>query len=160
MNESIEAPRTNDLHQTDFYGWIQEQARAVEERRWHDVDPVQLADEIRSLGNQVRREMEDRLVVLVSYLLKWRHLAEYRGAAWKENIDRQRREMAELLQECPSLSELLAARVPKAYDDGRRHLKYETYFYATDFPATCPFSIEQVFDPAYYPEDLDAPALS
>jgi len=158
MSRAANKPSPSSLYETDFHAWVQSQSRAIEERRWADVDAANVADEIRSLGLQVEREIADRLEILLSYLLKWRHLAEYRGLAWKENIDRQRQEIADLLAQNPSLSGRKDRYMAQAYEHARARLKYETYFFTTDFPASCPFSAEQVFDPKYFPEELDAPA--
>ncbi len=148
----------NGLYETDFHAWAQSQSRAIEERRWSDVDAANVADEIRSLALQVEREIGDRLEILLSYLLKWRQLAEYRGLAWQENIDRQRQTLAELFAESPSLAGDKERFVVRAYEHARRRLKYETYFFSTDFSPSCPFTAEQVFDPKYFPEELDPPA--
>lgn len=149
----------NDLYERDFYAWTQEQARLLRERRWTDVDSENIAEELLSLGAQVEREIGDRIEILLSYLLKWRHLAEYRGLAWKENIDRQRQELAELFEENKCLDDRKQQFVAQSYDDARRRLRYETYFFEMDFPASCPFTAEQVFDFGFLPEELDAPAV-
>jgi hypothetical protein len=154
----IGTKRPNSLYDTDFHAWTVSQSRAIAEGRWSDVDAVNLEDEIRSLGIQIEREIGDRLEILLSYLLKWQRLAEFRGFAWKENIDRQREEVAELFTESPSLTDRKEQFVARAYGHARRRLKYETYFFETDFPPSCPFTVTQVFDPEYFPEELDAPA--
>jgi hypothetical protein len=146
------------LNESDFYAWTQTQSQAIAEHRWNDVDAINVADEIKSLGLRLEREIGDRLEILLSYLLKWRQLAEYRGFAWKENIDRQRHEIFELLVENPSLAEKKERWVPRAYEHARSRLEYETSFYTTDFPPSCPFTVAQVFDQGYFPEELDAPA--
>jgi hypothetical protein len=159
MSDTAAKTRASDLYESDFYAWTQEQARAIEESRWANVDVVNIAEEIRSLGRQVESEIADRCEILLSYLLKWQWLAEYPGLAWKENIDRQRQEIADLFEENPSLVEKRERFVARAYENSRRRLKYETYFFETDFPASCPFVVAQVFDTQYFPEELDAPAI-
>lgn len=151
-------PLSNDLHEMDFHAWTQEQARAIAERRIEAIDWANVAEEVDALGRAVRGELEERCEILMSYLLKWRQLAEYRGFAWKACIDLQRQEIADLVRECPSLEEALPEAVADGYEDARRRLKYETYFLTSDFPPSCPFSTKDVLDPAYYPEELDAPA--
>ncbi len=158
MDKPSDTPPGNSLYERDFFAWTQEQARAVEKGRWSDLDAANVAEELRSAGRTLQREIEDRLEILISHLLKWQRLAEYRGFAWKENIDRQRRELAEIAADNPSLAGFLRDAVADVYDDARRRLKYETYFFTTDFPATCPFTVDQVFSADYYPEELDAPA--
>src|SRR4051812_14690562 len=102
MSQTTAKP-PHQLYETDFHAWTQEQAKAIAEGRWSEIDTENVADEIKSLGFQFEREIGERLEILLSYLLKWQSLAEYRGMAWKENIDRQRRELAELFAESPSL---------------------------------------------------------
>jgi Domain of unknown function DUF29 len=158
MSRTVKKTAPSSLYETDFHAWSQTQAKAIVEQRWSDVDAVNVADEIGSLGRELEREIADRLEILLSYLLKWRHLPEYRGFAWKENINRQRRELEELFSENPSLRGRRNRYVAGAYEDARRRLRYETYFFSTDFPASCPFTAEQVVDSEYFPEELDAPA--
>jgi len=158
MSRTAKKQSPSSLYEADFHAWTQSQSRAIAERRWSDVDAANVADEIGSLGFELEREIADRLEILMSYLLKWRHLAEYRGLAWKENIDRQRQELGDLFAENPSLSGGRERCAAAAYEHARKRLKYETYFFVTDFPASCPFTAEQVFDSKYFPEELDAPA--
>ena len=158
MDKPSDTASGSSLYERDFFAWTQEQARAVEEGRWPDIDAANVAEELRSLGRVLRREIEERLEILLSYLLKWRQLAEYRGFAWKENIDRQRRELADLVADNPSLVSFARDAVAEVYDDARRRLKYETSFFVNDFPASCPFSVDEIFDKDYFPEELDAPA--
>jgi hypothetical protein len=158
MSRNVKKPSSSSLYETDFHAWTQSQAKAIAEQRWADVDAANVADEIGSLGLELEREIGDRVEILLSYLLKWRQLAEYRGFAWKENIDRQRQELDELFRDNPSLRGHRDRYVAQAYEDARRRLKYETYFFSTDFPASCPFAVGEVFDMKYFPEELDAPA--
>jgi hypothetical protein len=44
------AASTRSLYEADFHRWSQEQARALHERRWADVDWENVAEEIESLG--------------------------------------------------------------------------------------------------------------
>ena len=149
---------SGNLYERDFHAWTKAQSQAIAERRWTDVDAANVAEEVRSLGLQVEREIEDRLEILLSYLLKWQLLAEYRGLAWKENITRQRQELADLIAENPILTEKKEKFLAEVYGHARMRLKFETYFFHTDFPPSCPFTVGQVFDSDYFPEELDAPA--
>ena len=118
MDKPSDTASGSSLYERDFFAWTQEQARAVEEGRWPDIDAANVAEELRSLGRVLRREIEERLEILLSYLLKWRQLAEYRGFAWKENIDRQRRELADLVADNPSLVSFARDAVAEVYDGG------------------------------------------
>ncbi|HEX8665842.1 MAG TPA: DUF29 domain-containing protein [Beijerinckiaceae bacterium] len=158
MDQPSGTPPGNASYERDFYAWTQDQAKAIEEGRWSEVDGANLAEEVRSLGRRLVEEVDDRLEILLAHLLKWRHLAEYRGMAWRENIDRQRDEIAQIASENPSFVNDIRSAVVRVYEDARRRLEYDTYYFPNDFPATCPFTVDQVLDPHFYPEDLDGPA--
>ena len=115
MDKPSDTASGSSLYERDIFAWTQEQARADEEGRWRDFDAANVAEVL-------RREIEERLEILLSYLLKWRQLAEYRGFAWKENIDRQRRELADLVADNPSLVSFARDAVAEVYDDARRRL--------------------------------------
>jgi len=56
--------REPDLYHADFFVWTQEQARLLRERRFDEVDLVNLVDEVESVGKSERAEIESRLDVL------------------------------------------------------------------------------------------------
>ena len=58
MQKTATKSPTNDLYETDFYVWTQEQARLLRERRWDDLDLANLVDEVESVGGSERRESE------------------------------------------------------------------------------------------------------
>ncbi len=57
-------------YETDFFGWTIHQARMLREKNWQALDITNLIEEIESLGRQERRELENRLGLLVGHLLK------------------------------------------------------------------------------------------
>ena len=70
------------------------------------MDLLNLAEEIESLRNSVRRELSSRLRILVVHLLKWRYQPKQRRAAghsWENTINTQRNDIDDLLHDSPSL---------------------------------------------------------
>jgi hypothetical protein len=72
----------------DFYLWTQQQAILLRAEKWQDLDYGNLAEELESLGQSTKRELVNRLVVLVMHLLKWRYQPEGRrqGHSWEDTI--------------------------------------------------------------------------
>ena len=70
MQKTAVKPPSNDLYETDFYAWTQEQARLLRERRWADLDLDNLVDEVESVGSSEKREIRRRMKVLLAHLLK------------------------------------------------------------------------------------------
>ena len=84
-------------YDTDFFGWTIHQARMLHEKNWQALDITNLIEEIESLGRQERRELENRLGLLVGHLLKWQYQPEKQSRSWKISIRSQRQEIAKLL---------------------------------------------------------------
>ena len=82
-----------------------------------------------------RRELRSRLTVLLLHLLMWRHQPSRRRPSWTRTIRTQRREIANLLEESPSLQRHLATLYPKAYEDARADAAEETDLPVATFPA-------------------------
>jgi hypothetical protein len=59
------------LYERDFYAWTQEQAALLRSGRLEQLDTEHLAEEIEALGRQERRELVNRLGILLGHLLKW-----------------------------------------------------------------------------------------
>ena len=138
------------MYSSDFYQWTKEQAAAVRDRRWQDVDIEFLAEEIESMGNQERRELANRLTVLIGRLLEWQYQPSNRGASWQVTIRAQRKAIEKLLKRNPSLKPYLAEEaIEDAYPDALALAVTETGL--EEFPEDCPYAIEQILDEAFFP---------
>jgi Domain of unknown function DUF29 len=65
MSKPAVKPPPNDLYETDFYAWTQQQARLLRERRWAELDLENVAEEMETLGRSDKRQIESRLVILM-----------------------------------------------------------------------------------------------
>lgn len=146
-------PPANELYETDFYAWTQQQAQLLRERRWDDLDLGNLVDEVESVGRSDKRQIESRLEILLAHLLKWRFQPGRRGAGWTSTIFEQRRRLIGLLEESPSLRAFAQKEVFNSYPAARLLAAKETGIALSAFPESCPFTPEQLFDLEYYPED-------
>ena len=142
---------TSNLYEEDFYAWTQEQAKLLRERVWDSLDIENLAEEIESLGKQVRQELRNRLGVLLGHLLKWEFQPSKRAKSWFITMRGQRREIRDLLDENPSLKPYLPEALEKAYKSGLDLAVSETSLTDEDFPHECPYAIEQVLDVTFFP---------
>jgi hypothetical protein len=142
------------LYDQDFYAWTQQQAVLLRAKKWRELDYGNLAEELEALGKRDRRELEHRLEILVMHLLKWSYQPERRDRSrgWRSTIREQRRRLARLLQDSPSLR----SEVPALLDDGYPHARGkaldETSLAPETLPSTCPWTATQVLDDAFWPE--------
>ena len=148
-----------DLYNHDFYAWTQQQAALLRESKVHDLDCTNLAEEIESLGRSEKRELGNRLHILVMHLLKWRYQPErrQRGRSWRSTIWEQRSRLRRLLRQSPSLVPLVPQTIQEEYAEARQRAREETGLPLTAFPAACPWTVEQVLDTDFWPEGETTP---
>ena len=141
----------HDLYEKDFYAWIIENAKLIRENRLSELDVENLAEEIECMGRTEKRELFHRLIVLIMHLLKWKCQPQKQSKSWRSTIWTQREELADLLQESPSLQYILQTSLDKAYLKAISKASDETSLPKSQFPAECPFTWEQIFDENFWP---------
>jgi hypothetical protein len=142
------------LYDTDFYLWTQDQAALLGARDADALDFENLAEEIRSLGASDRRELPTRLYQLVLHLLKWQYQPQRRvtGRSWRSSIREQRRRLAMVLRESPSLRRTVPEVLMEEYPYAREAASDETGLPLTTFPEACLWTAEEVLDVDFWPE--------
>ena len=98
----------SSLYDSDLVAWSAEQARALREagrqRINLPIDWENVAEEIDSLGKSERRTLSSRIGTVIEHLLKLQvSPATSPAAAWRDTIRRTRRDIAEILEDSPSL---------------------------------------------------------
>ena len=164
------------LYDEDFYAWTQHTADLVRTGQWHAIDPEVLAEELESLGKSQKRELENRLEVLVMHLLKWEYQPELRatGHSWYDTILEQRSQIARLLRDNPSLRPQVPALLVDVYPDARQRARgemrgggprtplgqqdplalIEAMRLDAHLPSTCPWRAAQILDKDFWPGPL------
>ena len=153
MSKPAVEPPPNDLYETDFYAWTQQQARLLRERRWVDLDLENVAEEIETLGRSDKRQIENRLEILIAHLLKWKYQPGRRSASWTSTITQQRLRIKGLLKESPSLKRYRGKVFLDQYLGARLEASKDTGIAFDLFPEECPFTIEEVLNVDFFPEE-------
>jgi len=96
---------------------------------------------------------ENRLETIIAHLLKWKYQPGRRGASWRDTIVEQRSMLAEIVIDSPSLAEYVREAAVKKYRAGRLTAARQTGLSPRIFPATCPFTVDEILDPDFFPED-------
>lgn len=139
-------------YENDFYGWTKEQASLLRAGKLDAIDISHLIEEIESMGNCERRELENCLEILFMNLLKWQHQPTHQGRNWKLTITEQRRKIERRLKKNPSLRSELAEIIIDSYGDATYPAARETNLDISIFPATCPWTFEQAMESDYFPD--------
>ena len=134
------------LYKSDFYRWTVDQVENLRLGKLDGLDLENLAEEIESLGNQQRSELENRLAVLLGHLLKWDLQPDLRGKSWRSTIREQRRQIKKLINKNPSLKSYLDEAILEGYESALDLVVRETPLDYKDLPEVCPYAIAQIFD--------------
>jgi len=137
------AQRTVD-YQQDYYAWANQTAHLLREGRFGEIDALQIAEELESMGKRERRELVSRLSVLIAHLLKWQFQPARRLRSWRNTILTQREEIEALLEDSPSLRSELETLIPAAFARARRLAEDETGIEQDAFGESCPFTLKEI----------------
>ena len=139
------------LYDKDFYAWTQEQASLLHSRQWSQLDLLNLVEEIEFLGRQERRELINRLSVLIGHLLKWQYQSQRRTRSWVATIAIQRLEIMKLIEESPSLKPDLEAALQQAHLKAINLAIQDTNLPNRTFPVVCPYALAEILDDRFHP---------
>jgi hypothetical protein len=142
----------NTLYNSDFYSWTKTQAQLLKEEKWETLDKLNLIEEIETLGRQERRELTNRLALLLGHLLKWQHQPEKRSNSWLATIREQRTQINRILADSPSLKSYLEEAFSLSYQDGINLAVKETNLPYETFAENCHYEITQILEPEFLPE--------
>ena len=140
------------LYEADFFAWTQRIADQLRRRRLDEADIEHVAEEIEDMGKRDVRELNSRMEVLVAHLLKWKLQPRKRSNSWRATIVAQRREIAAVLKDSPSLRARLGSARKSNYAGGAERAAAETGLEVKKFPPNCPFSNEEILDLRFLPD--------
>ena len=128
-----------------------EQATLLRARLLDRIDIENIAEEIESLGKSFANELRSRYGTLVMHLLKWQFQAERRSNSWAGTVRRERIAIAKHLRDNPGLKPRREELLADSYDEAVQGAVAETNLPAAAFPVECPYTLDQVTDPGFWP---------
>jgi hypothetical protein len=144
--------KTQYEYDKDFYAWTVHNAKLLRERNFSAIDVEHIAEEIESMGRSDKRELINRLAVLIAHLLKWKFQPGRRSNDWKYTIKEQRIKVRDFLEESPCLSHELETKLNHAYEQAIAITLTDTGLDESSFPKKCPFNFHQCLDYRFLPE--------
>ena len=141
------------LYGQDFYLWILSTANQIREGKFDAIDWENVLEELESLGRSDKRELRNRLIVLLEHLLKlayWKSEKEANARGWLLTITEQRRQIKVILKDSPSLKPFLQEIFAECYQDAVKNVAIAS---GVDlFPTESPFTQEDTLNPDWKPE--------
>ena len=147
---AMQTPLT-ELYEEDFHRWLTANVEVIRWGELGEIDAEHIAEELEAMSKRERRELVSRLTVLLAHLLKWEFQPTYRSRSWRNTLTVQRGELADLLEDSPSLRTELENYTDRAYGRARLLAEDETGLDANAFPSECPYALEAILDPAFFP---------
>jgi len=141
------------LYETDYYQWAKHQAELLQKNDFLAMDIEHLIEELEGMARSDKRELESRLTVLITHLLKWNLQSSLKEhwQSWEKTIIEQRTQLESLLDKMPSLHPSLEPIVQDAYPYALKWVIRETRLSKETFPTHCPYSVNQLLDHDFYP---------
>ncbi|MEG3848412.1 DUF29 domain-containing protein [Microcoleus sp. herbarium19] len=143
----------DNLYEQDFCLWIEATAQKLKQGKLNQIDVPNLVEEIESMGRSEKRELKNRLIVLLMHLLKWEYQPEKRNQSWRNTIAEQRICIETLLEDSPSLQPLIVEVFDNCYQKACQKAADETKIKLNFFPKESPFTIEETLKFCYPLDD-------
>jgi hypothetical protein len=132
-----------ELYQRDFYTWATRQAALLRAGDFAAADIANIAEEIESMGRSEKRELINRLAILLTHMLKWQFQPERRNRSWQLTIREQRLQVDEVLDDNPGLRPSLPEAIALAYRKALLIAMRETDLPEAAFPPTCLWTFDE-----------------
>lgn len=130
----------------DFIRWVERQRAFLQNKQFDQLDLATLIKELDAMGANERRELKSRLETLMMNLLKCQFQPEPKSRAWLGAVREQRSEIERILEQSPSLDELIAEYADHVYKAAFERAGAETGIPRAAFPQTNPYTKEQLLD--------------
>jgi hypothetical protein len=155
MAKTLARPPDAALYEQDFPLWAQRQARLLRSGQFDQLDLENLVEEVEDLSRRERDSVESYAETILEHLLKLAFSPAARPRrGWLVTLDKQRTKLARKIT--PTLRSHLQIELPALYAGQRRPVLRQL---AKDqvspeaLPATCPYTLEQILDPDWYPDN-------
>jgi hypothetical protein len=141
-------------YDSDFTLWAEEQAVALREGRFADLDMPHLLEEIDDLSNRKRDAIRSQLKRIAAHLLKFQYQPERATPSWSDSIIDGAEAIEDAFDDSPSLRRELPAFIAKAYPRARRQASKETNLPIATFPEAPTPEFERALQAALAGEDF------
>lgn len=161
MNIRMPLIEAGSGYDDDFHAWALAQAAHLRAAQPSEVDWENIAEEIESLGKSLQRELQSRITLVLEHLLKFQYsLNRDPTAGWKRTLLEQRHEIADLLEQSPSLRRGIDPALDRCFTRGRKSALagFEEFEpdrmsdYRALLPSAIPYSVDQILDEDFLPD--------
>jgi hypothetical protein len=143
-NETTIPARAPSLYDRDFALWIEAQVAAVRAGDLAALDADNLIEELEGLTKRDERALGSQLKRIMAHLLKQRHQPERATRSWEASIRNGREQIADILDQSPSLRRSLPGLMTKNYPRAIAQASDDSRLPTEIFPDRPPFALAEV----------------
>lgn len=146
--DTLEKP----TYEKDFVLWLEHQVELLRQRRVHELDLENLAEEVEDIGRSQRRAVENELSIILIHLLKYQFQPSKRSRSWVDTLLEHRGRLVKDFSVSRSLELHAEAELADLYRLSRKRAAVQTRLPLETFPETCPYTLTQTLDEDFLPE--------
>jgi hypothetical protein len=135
----------------DYLIWLNSQIELLRARKFDQLDLEELIDELDDMGRSRKKELKNRLMVLVKHLLKCKIQPDHVSNGWLGTLNEQRTAIESLLDDAPTLVGLVPEYVQATYSRAQKEAVKDTGLPIAMFPPQLPFTPAQILDNSFIP---------
>ena len=136
---------------SEFDVLADEEARLLLTARNRRFDIEEFVEEIEHVGGSERREIRNRMAVLLAHLLKWEFQPDRRSNSWRATVTEQRSEIAAVIRRNPSLKSSPETAIASVYKAAAMKASKEIGLSLSHMPATCSYGVSDILDHQFWP---------
>ncbi len=139
------------LYKNDDHLWLLQTIELLKQGRFDELDLENLIEELESLAKRDKRQVKSLLEQVIRHLLLlqfWNQEYDRNKNHWRSEIRSFRVELKDRLTS--NLYSYLSSIFTTIYEDALGYVQEKTGF-TVNFPADCPYSLEEVLDIKYLP---------
>jgi hypothetical protein len=150
MRSQVQLERTSGaasprpLYDQDFALWIDEQVAALRAGDVAALDLQNLIEELEGLTKGDQRALGSQLKRIMAHLLKQRYQPRRASRSWQDSIENGREEIADIIEQSPSLRGTLPDLMTKNYPRAVAQAARDTRLPPKRFPGRPPFDLAEV----------------
>ena len=147
----IEVNELKQLYDIDDDEWLEQTINLLKNHQFQQLDLDNLIEELEDLGREKKNAVASLLDQIIRHLLLlqyWTTEAEYNAVHWQEEIYNFRTQLRRTIT--TNLRKYLKDELTSIYQDALGFVKIKTTNLVT-FPTECPYSLEQLLDRSWLP---------
>ena len=147
----IEVNELKQLYDVDDDQWLEQTINLLKNHQFQQLDLDNLIEELEDLGREKKNAVASLLEQIIRHLLLlqyWTTEAEYNTVHWQEEIYNFRIQLRRKIT--TNLRKYLEDELTSIYQDVLGFVKIKTTNSVT-FPTECPYSLEQLLDRSWLP---------